>query len=257
MRQQPDSPFRDGGFLASHSTPIRWVPRKDGSRQLELADICRLKRYTSAEANQCLADKHVSMIGDSVTRYQYISLAHFLEHGRFPPRFRRPPSPDGPCRHVDELGVPQCSPHAEPNVCIEKEWSRWDLYFQGLGGSTNGGLMNGRMECHSYRVEGSPVMEWNDNLLYSNGNSRAVLSFLFETGWGNNNEAPLFGFQFTNCSFEGTCRRTGADTDRVKNRTLRGDFDWRQTFPEAIDANGTLRAVLPKPDVAMVSRAKS
>jgi hypothetical protein len=60
--RQPHSPFRDGNFLTSHATPMRWVPRRDGSRQLELAEFCRLKRYTSREANPCLANKHASMI---------------------------------------------------------------------------------------------------------------------------------------------------------------------------------------------------
>jgi hypothetical protein len=253
LMRQPHSPFRDGAFLASHTTPIRWVPRRDGSRQLELTEICRLKRYTAQEANTCLANKHVSMIGDSITRYQYLSLAYLLEHGQFPPRFARTPSKNAACHHVDEHGYPACSPSNEPNICVESDWNGWDAYYSSLCGSTDGGILNGRMECHSYRVKkAKQQLECHENAMYTNSDSRAVLSFSFETGWGTNQEAPLYGFYYTNCSYAGTCRRTSSDTDRIQNRTIRGDYDWRQTFPEAVGRNGTLRAVLPKPDYALV-----
>jgi hypothetical protein len=254
MRQQPDSPFADGEFLARHTTRVRWVPRRDGSRQLELAELCRLKRYTANEANACLASKHVSMIGDSLTRYQHMSLAHLLEHGHYPPRFARPASATEPCRHVDEHGNATCAPFDKPNMCVESDWNGWDNYYEALCGSTDGGLLNGHMECHSVRIKGSRKLEWNDNMLYVNGASRAALSFVFETGFGDSHEAPIHGFHFTNCSYEGTCRRSRADSERIRKRTLSGDFDWRQPFPEAIGRNGSLRAALPAVDYALYNR---
>jgi hypothetical protein len=258
LMRQPSSPFRDGAFLASHTTPIRWVPRRDGSRQLELTEICRLKRYTAQEANTCLANKHVSMIGDSITRYQYLSLAYLLEHGQFPPRFARTSSKKAACHHVDEFGYPACSPSNEPNICVESDWNGWDAYYSSLCGSTDGGILNGRMECHSYRVKkAGQQLECHENAMYTNSDSRAVLSFSFETGWGNNQEAPLYGFYYTNCSYSGTCRRTSSDADRIQNRTLRGDYDWRQPFPEAVGRNGSLRSVLPKPDYALVRTCRN
>jgi hypothetical protein len=254
LMQQTDSPFADGAFLARHTTPIRWVPRRDGSRQLELAELCRLKRYTAQQANTCLATKHVSMIGDSVTRYQHMSLAHLLEHGHYPPRFARPASASEPCRHVDEHGNATCAPFDKPNLCVESDWNGWDNYYEALCGSTSGGLMNGRMECHSVRIKGSRKLEWNDNMLYVNGESRAALSFVFETGFGDHHEAPIHGYHFTNCSYEGNCRRTRADSERIRKRTLAGDFDWRQPLSEAIGRNGSLRAALPSVDYALYNR---
>jgi hypothetical protein len=266
MRQQPDSPFRDGAFLASHATPIRWVPRRDGSRQLELLEICRLKRYTSHEANTCLADKHVSMIGDSLTRYQYLSLAYFLEHGTFPPRFPQaaPDAPTAParCLHVDETGRPTCSPAGEPNVCVESDWdgyeghAGWDGFYAGMCGGTAGAIMNGRMECRSDRIHPEGVGMWgiemHEAAVYSHPRSRAVLSFAFEAGWGNDQEAPIHGLYFTNCTHGGTCRRTAQDAELIRNRTSRRDFDFSQPFPEAIGRNGVLRAILPTPNYALV-----
>jgi hypothetical protein len=258
LMQGPNSVFQDGTFLTSHGTPVRWVPRADGSRQLELADICRLKRYSSREANQCLASKHLAMVGDSLTRYLHLSLAHLLERGSFPPRFRRPPSPHEPCRHLNETGHPTCTSYeAEPNICVEFEWRSWNDYYGSLGGGGTdgrGGIMNGRMECKSHRPTGPDQGETNDNTLYVNAHSRATLSFAFEVGWGDTPK-PLRGYHFTNCSFEGTCRRTPEDADHIANRTRSNDYDWEQPFPEAIDRNGTLRDVLPSaPDYVIYNR---
>jgi hypothetical protein len=256
LMQQPHSPFKDGAFLTSHTTPIRWVPRRDGSRQLELVETCRLKRYTAQQANTCLRHKHLAMIGDSITRYQYLSLAYLLEHGAFPPRFARTASPTAQCRHVDEHGIPACSPFDEPNICVESDWKGWDGYYESLCGGTEGGILNGHMECHSYRIPKpgrNQQLECTENVVYTNSGSGAVLSFLFETGWGDGRELPLHGFRFTNCSHSGTCRRTPQDVERIKSRTHAGDFDFSQTFPEAIGRkNGTLRSILPRPDYALV-----
>ena len=82
--------------------------------------------------------------------------------------------------------------------------------------------MNGRMECHSVRIKGSQRLEWSDNMLYVNGASGAALSFVFETGFGDGKEAPLFGYHFTNCSYDGSCRRSRADTVRIRKRTPSG-----------------------------------
>jgi hypothetical protein len=123
VMQAPNSPFQDGAFITLHTTPIQWTARADGSRQVDLNNyICHLKRYTAKEAKQCLASsyQHVSFIGDSLTRYQYLSLAYFLEHDTFPPRFginfRKP------CAHVNETGHKMCSPRDQPNICMEMGW---------------------------------------------------------------------------------------------------------------------------------------
>lgn len=45
---------------------------------------CSLRRITHREALDCLAGRPLVLIGDSVMRYQYLSLAHFLDHGDWP-----------------------------------------------------------------------------------------------------------------------------------------------------------------------------
>lgn len=42
---------------------------------------CSLRRFTQAEAQQCLAGRPIVAIGDSLTRYQYLSLVNFLDTG--------------------------------------------------------------------------------------------------------------------------------------------------------------------------------
>jgi hypothetical protein len=42
---------------------------------------CRLRRLSAQQAAQCLSGQRIAFIGDSVTRYQFTSLAYFLTHG--------------------------------------------------------------------------------------------------------------------------------------------------------------------------------
>ncbi len=44
---------------------------------------CILKRFTKKSALQCLRNRHILLLGDSVTRYQYMSLASLL-HRAYP-----------------------------------------------------------------------------------------------------------------------------------------------------------------------------
>jgi hypothetical protein len=183
------------------------------------------------------------MIGDSLTRYQFASLAHFLETGAFPARFRRP-NHGAPCQHVDGAGNLQCASAAHPSVVLSDEWGSWDDYFRGMGGGDDGGVMNGHLESASVRAAGSAPGQDSDNFLYAHGTSRAVLSYSFEAGWGDH-PRPLQGYRYTNCSFAGSCRKSADQMRALGNRSMADDFDWQQPFPEAIYANGTLRAALP------------
>ena len=67
------------------------------------------------------------MIGDSMTRYQYLSLVHWLEFGEWPPPHR------GDSGH--------------PSPLIEREWAGWPIFFQGTTS-----MFRGKQKCHCYRV---------------------------------------------------------------------------------------------------------
>jgi hypothetical protein len=250
LMQAPDSPLADGAFLTRASTPVSWTLRADGSRELKLPHTCRLKRYTSSQARQCLNKKHVSFVGDSLSRYQFVSLAYFIERGEYPPRFGE----SLPCSHIDENGKPMCSSQI-PNVCMEGDWHRfsddgWKDYHSALGGSTDGGMFHGRLQCGCARGENITWSETTENALYVS-DSGIRLSYLGETGWGDWPD-PLHGWNFTDCAEKGTCRTTKEDSDRLFARAMALDWDFNEPFYDAL--NGTLQKILPAVDVAIYNR---
>ena len=48
---------------------------------------CRLRRLTAAQARQCLHRKKLVFIGDSISRYMYSALVHFLSREVWPERY--------------------------------------------------------------------------------------------------------------------------------------------------------------------------
>jgi hypothetical protein len=259
LMSRPGSPYADGGFITRHTTSHKWSPRLDGSREFDLTDTCTLKRYTAADARQCLAGKHISFVGDSLSRYQFLSLAYFIDKGSYPPRFPRPTTAAG-CTHIDERNQSQCSRPEEPNICMERDWNKkyrseaWNKFFSVIGGSDDGGMFDGRMECNSVR-SGKHGAE---NELYASkpgpAGERTIMSFLYELGW-NKDVKPLKGFAFTNCALNGTCRLSREQIQVYGTRAANNSFDWQQDFVEALHPkNGTLRELLPKVDIAIYNR---
>ncbi len=126
--------YANGSFLTSKQTRIEWKLRPDDSRELTLPDVCHLKRYTAAQAGTCLKNKNLLFIGDSLTRYQFMSLSYFLDHKHYPKRFHASLQP---CTHISEDGTPACNSKDEPNVCVERDWlTGWAEYFKSMGGGT-------------------------------------------------------------------------------------------------------------------------
>ena len=58
------------------SNPCSWEPSH-----------CRLRRLAAAQARQCLNRKKLAFIGDSITRYTYSTLVHFLSREVWPERY--------------------------------------------------------------------------------------------------------------------------------------------------------------------------
>jgi hypothetical protein len=258
LMRRPHSPYADGQFLSRRSTPVRWRLRSDHSRELLLPGTCRLKRYTSIDALSCLRDKHVMFVGDSLSRYQYLSLVHLLERDGYAPRFRL--QDNDPCHHIDEsTGGVACSRPGEPNVCAEGDWSGgWPAYQMNLGGGgddDDGGVFRGRMESHSTRG----CKDEGENMMYVTGKKydgglptssmeddggggtstgwkgRTKLSFAMEFGW--NEESILSpGWNYTGCAFNGTCRYTQGQYDDNIQRCNAGDVDWK--YSSVVEAFG-------------------
>ena len=79
---------------------------------------CELRRPTPQQAKQCLTNQSLSFVGDSLLRYQYLSLISFLHNKEWP-------EPLG--------GLPGL-----PSILIEKEWGSWEAFFAASKGAFNG-----------------------------------------------------------------------------------------------------------------------
>ena len=87
LMQRPFSPFSDGAFLTRKSTPVLWKMRQDRSREVFLPSSCRLKRYTAQQESQCLKNKSLLFVGDSVALFQFLSFAYLLDNKKWPKHF--------------------------------------------------------------------------------------------------------------------------------------------------------------------------
>ena len=265
LMQQPFSPFADGAFLTRTTTPISWKMRRDGSRELTLPTTCRLKRYTAQEARQCFQEKHLLYIGDSLTRYLYLSLAYFIEHSKWPPRF----GVESPCHHVDENGIETCSQPDDPNVCVDGNWkddeggeAGWKPFFRNIGGGKDGSVFRGRMEAPCVRGWGSHADEVNkrhsvENMKYVSSEEdggRTTLSFIAELGWVDLIE-PTTGWNFTNCALDASCRYSREEYASNQKRLKANDFDWNYTsITDALGSNGALRDQYKRTNYAFYNR---
>lgn len=110
---------------------VHWSKANGTADQLSVRG-CSLRRMGHAEAKQCLAGKRLVFIGDSVTRYQYLTLLHFLDRGRWP--------------------APLGGDPGEPSVANEREWPSWNDFLRG-----SNALFGGRELCDCYREEYDPL----------------------------------------------------------------------------------------------------
>ena len=88
------------GELYNDSDSIRYEPL-----------TCNLRRFSGWQARACLSNKHILFAGDSITRYQYLSLSHLLSRLEYPQQFGGHKS--------------------SPSICIEEEWPSWESFFDG------------------------------------------------------------------------------------------------------------------------------
>ncbi|KAL4440174.1 hypothetical protein ABPG75_003175 [Micractinium tetrahymenae] len=113
---------------------VQWSQANGTADQLAVRG-CQLQRFSHEQAQRCLAGKRLVFVGDSVTRYQYLTLLHFLERGTWP-------APLG--------GVP-----GEPSVANEHEWPSWNDFLRGTSR-----LFNGHELCDCFRADWVPGSGW-------------------------------------------------------------------------------------------------
>ena len=113
-----------------------WHLTRSGEYVYEVED-CALARPTAVTARRCLSGRHLLFIGDSISRYMYLSLASFLVHGSWP----------------DDAALVANN----ASVCHEMTWhtlarklnrtDAWNVYMEG----TNAAL-GGHEVCDCYRA---------------------------------------------------------------------------------------------------------
>ena len=254
LMQYPSSPLSDGAFLSRRTTQVVWKMRHDGSRELTLPLTCHLKRYTAREAGKCLQNKSILFLGDSLTRYMYLSLAYFIERKQWPKRFQA--TDHTPCYQFDEHNKTACSEESEPNVCCEYDFKHfktggWGAFVQYLGGDTDGGIFRGRMEAKSVRVE--PMSSEGYQYISSKEDGRTKLTFIGEYGW-NGNE-PFRGWNFSGCANTGTCRYSPESYQTNIDRHNNSDFDWDYpNISTAFESNTSFRKQYQKTNFIIYNR---
>jgi hypothetical protein len=259
------SQFASGEFLTNPALPHAWVPRVDDSREFQHG-LCDIHRYTSDEAKRCLVGKHLNFIGDSVSRYGALSLAYFLHKNKWPPRFGF----ELPyCRRYDENRTAVCSTEEDPNLTIRGNFFRTRFrpadtlarayYSAQIGGWTDGGIFNGRLECNCVAdvenwVYVTPKLEFalkraNEDNEYAN---MIVISMNSEKG--KRRAVSLRGFNYSGCFMTGTCRFNQTDIIYWKKRVMSGDLDWTQDLLDFFSPDGSLVSQLPPVDIVMYNR---
>ncbi len=91
------------------------------------------RRLQGDEARRCLANRHVVFVGDSVTRYQYLSFAHFLSKKQYMWRYGQGP---------------------EHCLALEGEWNSWSTFYR-EGNARIANATDGIAEeiCDCYRAD--------------------------------------------------------------------------------------------------------
>ena len=107
-----------------------WQENADGSLTFHHSFCSNFRRFSADDLRQCLRDKHIIFVGDSLARYQYLSFAYWLEK-------RRPPPPS--------------STDTEPSVCEEFSWGeedgRWQRFMEGTS------LLLKHERCDCFRMD--------------------------------------------------------------------------------------------------------
>jgi hypothetical protein len=153
---------------------------------------------------------------------------------------------------------------------MEGDWNRhpppgydsW-LWFQAqLGGWVDGGIFDGQMQfsgARSNRMKCSTRKTCSpENELYASKpdqeGERVVISYVGELGWGDT-PTDIRGFNFTDCSYHGTCRLPKEALETFMRRAEQYDYDFEEPLPAALNMkSGILRKQLPPVNITIYNR---
>jgi len=201
------------------------------------------------------------VIGDSLTRHQCLSLAHFIHHGEHPKNVGMPRDGET-CQHFDEFGNAACS--MTPHICLEHDFRAveplhdgWLLHHETVGGgkAEATSVFGGHLECQCRRGVGPATGPMVANVVCDGPpqqqQQQVKLTHFMEAGWPQPD--PTVGWDFTDCSKTGTCTCTRKDGEALFGNH---DCTWSQVVTDLLNpVNGSLPTKLfPVADFVLHNR---
>lgn len=116
----------------------QWLLENDGSFKLHF-EHCHLRIFTAHAAKKCLRNNHLLFMGDSLTRYSYISLASFLATGDWSPKYTHSTHPDYPA-----------------SILWEKDFPNWGEYYRVSNSMINDYKTSSYEFCDCFRDDSVP-----------------------------------------------------------------------------------------------------
>jgi hypothetical protein len=251
-RKRKSHLLSDGAFITRENST--WLMRKDRSMEYR-PHSCRLKRFNVGEAKVCLNRQHLLFIGDSLSRFQYLSLIYFIEHGRWLSRFRMDPN----CTHHNEHGIAQCRQPGELNLNDPHNRNYKTLHL-GLGGD----YFHGKLECQCFRGKVEKSVE---NMFYESntttssttdmgtssnpsGQTETVPGSIKLTYLSDNIVFPMKGWKRNHCSHTSSCQMSESDWEDYGQK--RWDYEYYDDNPLLYDHLSS--HMIPDVNIALVNR---
>lgn len=107
---------------------VNLVLQLDGSFKFK-SKLCVLKEYTAYETKACLKNNNIVFLGDSLTRYTYLSLAYLIANDKKLPNFAFSTNNSYP-----------------PNIAWEKDFKTWERFH------IHSNYMLNNISTHSYEL---------------------------------------------------------------------------------------------------------
>lgn len=110
-----------------------WYLQYDGTFRLDIHH-CKLRHFSGADAKKCLANNHILFMGDSLSRYFYMSLAVLMATNKWAPKFSRSTDPRSP-----------------PSMLSEGDFGSWSDFHQYTNSILNDPSTSSHEMCDCFR----------------------------------------------------------------------------------------------------------
>jgi hypothetical protein len=208
-----------GAWEAALDGTYRFGPR----RRLGGGD-CRIRRFSAGDAIRCLANRHVLLMGDSLTRYQYLALASMVNTGAFVSR----QGIQAALSNERGGGEDRKGVHKGPHLCMPAGWGSWrEHYLQ------SSAFFEGREMCQCWRPEGIEFFkEHVENRFFHEPSSNISISYIQVFG-----RLPVHGFLPVSAEGSHILRPElyGASEEEAEKEGRGVEWDWEGDAPAVLE----------------------